>query len=102
MELIHIAQLVGIYMVIGLVFGAMYCSDNTSDDMQVDFFYDRWYEWCEKNDISYSGMMIIYGMFLWPTIVLHMICCVVYFIGLAIFAFFETLYKIARAITKTS
>lgn len=38
MELIHIAQLVGIYMVIGLVFGAMYCSDNTSDDMQVDFF----------------------------------------------------------------
>lgn len=102
MDLASVLFLIACYMGIGLVLGVMYCSDNTHDDMQVDFFYNRFYEWCEKNKISYSGLMIVYGIFLWPTLLLHMIGCVVYFIGMIIFCFFEIIYKIARAVTKPS
>jgi hypothetical protein len=100
MEMASVLFLIACYMGIGLIFSFYYSSYNV-EEWGSEFFYGLFGNWCDKNNVSYVLLMVVYSIFLWPTFLLTMAHSVMYVIQKALTELIVGLYRLCVAIKKT-
>lgn len=100
MEMASVLFLIACYMGIGLVFSFYYSSYNV-EEWGSEFFYGLFNNWCEKHNVNYVLLMVVYSMFLWPTFLLTMVHSLMHVIQMALTQLVIGLYRLGVAIKKT-
>lgn len=100
MDLASVLFLIACYMGIGLVFSFYYSSYNV-EEWGSEFFYGLFNNWCEKHNVNYVLLMVVYSMILWPTFLLTMAHSVLWVVKMACRDLCVGVYRLGKGFKNT-